>query len=299
MSRKHTPPFPPLNLTYTKNSLLSFFPPSLPYSSSPSLLFQLLPLSLPSSLSPSSSHPRSDDGLILVITSSDAYCSIVTFEPGELGTPLAKDKLPSPMRRQDVDGGERTCEVAKARKEGEAGKLGRKEDSPTVDKPKEKAAVAVKRDAKGKRRIQATMLESFTSPEHSNTHPTSPLSENISPSPPPGGQRSTSRPESTSSFQDQITSPKDGSSVLTTPPKNGSSVAVQPPPETKKPTEEKKPRRVQLVTLSTLSPKSCDSDSTSSHTHSSTMTPPPPADDISGSAGTGDKVEPMEVQIIE
>lgn len=221
----------------------------------------------------------------------------MTFEPGELGTPLAKDKLPSPMRRQNVDGGERTCEVAKARNEGEAGKLGRKEESPTVDKPKEKAAVAVKRDAKGKRRIQATMLKSFTSPEHSNTHPTSPLSENISPSPPPGGQRSTSRPESTSSFQEQTTPPKDGSSVLTTPP--NSIVAVQPPPETKKPTEEKKPRRVQLVTLSTLSPKSHDSDSTHSHTHSSTMTPPPPADDISGSAGTGDKVEPMEVQIIE
>ena len=239
----------------------------------------------------------------------------MTFEPGELGTPLAKQKLPSPMRWPEVGGGERTCEVAKAGRGGEAGRLDGREQSPTVDKTKDKAAAVVKRDAKGKRRIQATMIESFTSPEHLGTHPTSPLARDVSPSlpvHPPGGQRSTRKPEITSSPREQTTPPMGGTSEQTTPPmdgsseqathpKDGSSVAVQPP-EAKKPTSEKKPRRVQLVTLSTLSPKSRDSDSTSSHTHSSARTPPPPADDISGSTGTdsnGDKIEPMEVQIIE
>ena len=31
---------------------------------------------------------RSNDGLMLLVTSSDCYCSIITFEPNELGTPL-------------------------------------------------------------------------------------------------------------------------------------------------------------------------------------------------------------------
>lgn len=40
---------------------------------------------------------RSDNGLTLVITSSDCYCTIVSFDPNELGTPLLADKLPEAM----------------------------------------------------------------------------------------------------------------------------------------------------------------------------------------------------------
>ncbi len=37
---------------------------------------------------------RSNDGLILLITSSDCYCTVITFDSNELGVPLASDKLP-------------------------------------------------------------------------------------------------------------------------------------------------------------------------------------------------------------
>lgn len=35
-----------------------------------------------------------NDGLALVISSSDGYCSIVTFSPGEIGTPLSNEAIP-------------------------------------------------------------------------------------------------------------------------------------------------------------------------------------------------------------
>ena len=41
---------------------------------------------------------RSNDGLVLVVSSSDGYCSLIGFEPGELGQPLQQDKLPACMR---------------------------------------------------------------------------------------------------------------------------------------------------------------------------------------------------------
>ena len=41
---------------------------------------------------------RSSDGLVLTVASSDGYCSLIGFEPGELGQPLQSDKLPACMR---------------------------------------------------------------------------------------------------------------------------------------------------------------------------------------------------------
>ena len=44
---------------------------------------------------------RSDDGLILVVSSTDGYCSLVSFAEGELGTPYlatpASSAKPSPV----------------------------------------------------------------------------------------------------------------------------------------------------------------------------------------------------------
>lgn len=34
-------------------------------------------------------HCRSPDGNTLIMSSQDGYCSLVAFEPGELGTPFA------------------------------------------------------------------------------------------------------------------------------------------------------------------------------------------------------------------
>ncbi len=38
---------------------------------------------------------RSSNAEFLVVTSSDGYCSILSFEPGELGVPLSSEKLPA------------------------------------------------------------------------------------------------------------------------------------------------------------------------------------------------------------
>ena len=40
---------------------------------------------------------RSDDGLMLLVTSSDCYCSIITFEPGELGIALEEVVFPGTL----------------------------------------------------------------------------------------------------------------------------------------------------------------------------------------------------------
>lgn len=37
---------------------------------------------------------RSNDGLALIVSSSDGFCSIVTFSPGEIGTPLTSENMP-------------------------------------------------------------------------------------------------------------------------------------------------------------------------------------------------------------
>ena len=37
---------------------------------------------------------RSKDGLLLAISSSDGYCTIISFDENELGTPLVEEKHP-------------------------------------------------------------------------------------------------------------------------------------------------------------------------------------------------------------
>jgi len=42
---------------------------------------------------------RSEDGQILVVSSSDGYCTVVRFDSGELGVPLPNSELPVKARR--------------------------------------------------------------------------------------------------------------------------------------------------------------------------------------------------------
>ena len=39
----------------------------------------------------------SNDGLLLIVTSTDGYCSVIEFDEGELGTPLARSAYPSSL----------------------------------------------------------------------------------------------------------------------------------------------------------------------------------------------------------
>ena len=268
---------------------------------------------------------RSDDGLVLVLTSSDAYCSIVTFEPGELGVAVATEKLPASMKREDtakvngtgngatrrmvgssdkkIEEGMTTARESPDERSGSAGDgeeksnergiVEREEVNRVADGggagagPRESAAARVK---KGKRRIRTTLVESFTSPEKTPPH-----SPSLTPS------RKTTSTTLTETETRTVCSPRD-SADLSEDGSSFSTVASDGTPSstvtTKTPnsTREKKARRVQLVTLSTTPPQSHDSGST--HSLSPTQ-----AAVISCDTGdvdcNSDKIEPMEIQVIE
>ena len=253
---------------------------------------------------------RSDNGLVLVLTSSDAYCSIVTFEPGELGIAVATEKLPASMKREDtakvngatrrmVGSGDKKIEEGMPRespderngsagdgeeKSNERGLVEREEVNRVADGggagagPRESAAARVK---KGKRRIRTTLVESFTSPEKTPPH-----SPSLTPS------RKTAATMQTETETRTVCSPRDSADLS----EDGSSFSTlasdDTPSKTPNSTREKKARRVQLITLSTTPPQSQDSGST----HSLAAVINCETGDVDCSS---DKIEPMEIQVIE
>ena len=259
-----------------------------------------------------------------MLTSSDAYCSIVTFEPGELGVAVATEKLPASMKREDtakvngtgngttrrvvgdkkIEEGMSTARESPDERSGSAGDreeksnergiVEREEVNRVADGggagagPRESAAARVK---KGKRRIRTTLVESFTSPEKTPPH-----SPSLTPF------RKTASTTLTETETRTVCSPRDsadlsedGSSSFSTLASDGtpSSTLTAKTPNS---TGEKKARRVQLVTLSTTPPQSHDSGST--HSLSPTQ-----AAVISCDTGdvdcNSDIIEPMEIQVIE
>ena len=253
-----------------------------------------------------------------MVTSSDAYCSIVTFEPGELGVALPAEEYPSSMRpsvteshtskgtgtvdtkkladetkatiiprtsdtenditsTEGVIGGDVMTETHKEREmEGETKPSERAE--PTGAGVREEAAVGVKKDAKGKRRIRTTLVEPFSTPSLEKTPPSSataskpqPETENILSQDTVTAVDSSKRESLTNCETEDITSSQS---------------------MTESPAQEKKPRRVQLVRLSSLPPLSHDSES-QSHDQDSTHLCNPAQPPLVDSTCT-DKVEIME-----
>ena len=126
-----------------------------------------------------------------MVTSSDAYCSIVTFEPGELGIAMETENLPesknigTTVGAKDGEKNKLTEEVV-AKKKIVAGLIESGSDGGDVVKGRNPIVGSkvngdttgeVKEVAKGnKRRIQATLVKSFTSPSNSDlTHTSSSL----------------------------------------------------------------------------------------------------------------------------
>ena len=175
---------------------------------------------------------RSNDGHILAVTSSDGYCSLVTFHPGELGSPLEQDKLPSVITQHQC---KQPVEAAP----------GAKSPPPAQSGAKDRERAVSKDSAIKPRRIRPTTITSIGSPEEK--------------------QGSKSPSPSSSSTQKQLTSSQDahvGSTASTT-----KSPCVEGGiPSTKSPSAEvpqKKPsgpRRVNFVTLSSPAPKHSDSE---------------------------------------
>ena len=223
---------------------------------------------------------RSNDGLVLVITSSDAYCSIVTFDPGELGIALATEQIPKSMKRL-----EKTPENAARKSPGEMATENGPKMSVNLSKETKQMECSnwengvstagedsklgtttasrgggVKRDIKGKRRIHTTFMESFTSEMETKSPPnsTSSVPGNASPTQPRDETGKTSLSNSASTAD-----------VMDTSDTNSTSVNQISPSSCGK----KSPRRIQLVTLSpSVSPplqRSHDSDS-KSHDQDST-----------------------------
>ena len=214
---------------------------------------------------------RSNDGLTLVITSSDGYCSLVYFELGELGTPLPQDQLPPVISKQNN------------RQDGPA-----LVTSPPTQQPSEPpqapthSITELKPNILKPRRIRPTTITSFTSPEaetkkaeRSSRSPTPLVGANTSPLSSQGKTRS---PNGTKTSED----------VTETPGKKSPGLA---------------PRRVNFVTLTTFSsPPRHKQESLGEWVNPETGQPclseqEPPQGKTSSPAETGD--EPMEVQIIE
>lgn len=233
-----------------------------------------------------------------MITSSDAYCSIVTFEPGELGVALLAEEYPSTMRPSEtVSHAVKGTETTKMANETKAmtvasvsipgndiastdGAIGREVMTgthreremegeaklsdgagPTDAGSRGEAAVGVQRDAKGKRRIQTTLVESFSTPLFEKN-------------PPSSAAASKPQPETESRLsQDTATAVDCSPSPINCVTENITS--LQSMAESRG--QDKKPRRVQLVTLSSLPPLSHDSESQShdqDSTHLCNLTPP-------------------------
>ena len=99
---------------------------------------------------------RSNDGLTLVITSSDGYCTVVCFEPGELGTPLPTDQLPPVVLKQQKENHQQEMVTSV---------------SPTTQQPSKSPQAATSAVSEPKvnilkpRRIRPTIIASFSSPE--------------------------------------------------------------------------------------------------------------------------------------
>lgn len=277
---------------------------------------------------------RSEDGLVLVITSSDAYCSIVTFEPGELGVPMATEALPESMKKakslsettrvskspnengkKQISNGKGTEQVKKIDgKDYTADKRSpTAADSPTSTVSEEVVAVSGgggggeggskeerreggRREAKGKRRITTTLMASFASPS-SSERPLEQRPVNTSSEKPEPLQPD--NPSSTSSPEQQQPVIAREETRLTgqtssTPPTGDDSRATSNSPT-------KKPRRIQFQTLS----QNSDSNSKPEREMATETLPSPPGscDLVSKSCDPGSAhsttVEPMDVQTVE
>ena len=99
---------------------------------------------------------RSNDGLTLVITSSDGYCTVACFEPGELGTPLPTDQLPPVVLKQQKEKQQQELVTSV---------------TPTAQQPSKSPQAATSAVSEPKvntlkpRRIRPTIVASFSSPE--------------------------------------------------------------------------------------------------------------------------------------
>ena len=251
---------------------------------------------------------RSDDGLVLVVTSSDAYCSIVTFDPDELGTPLETENLPDSMKLyKNADRAKKTNDGHKtvARSTEERSPDAKRRDEGVVNG---EAVGAVHRVGSSKvggggggsvcggagegvrevvkekrRRINTTMVESFTSPSSEMKrcvdHTPSPLTPAASTDtsttrPPPDNE---TRQTSLTSISDN-----DAAAVATSDRENGTAMTCPG----------KKPRRIQLETLSSAPLQS-------SHDSEPVSRDLDPAHLIKTPLSVGDNVEPMDVPTSE
>ena len=235
---------------------------------------------------------------MLVITSSDAYCSIVTFDPGELGVAMATEDLPDSMKKSKMKkdgvtsaidrGRDSTPHSERKMNKKKAANDSNEKRSPTAAESETDRATEAGGDgdggggkeAKGKRRVMTTLVESFPSP---------------SPTPPPEKTHPQPTPSPTSPRQpakEETGSTGSTSSAAAAGEDTGSSNSA-----------EKKPRRINFETLSLTSESSyppssppqqgsCDPESKSrdpSSTHSLNIIDKTPSNGV----------EPMNVQTVE
>lgn len=100
---------------------------------------------------------RSSDGQFLVVSSSDGYCSILSFEPGELGVPLSPDKLPLPLTATQQASDTEMLQLAENTKTSPPAVVTQKEPFPSSAEQKVNVVKP--------RRIRPTPIASHCSPD--------------------------------------------------------------------------------------------------------------------------------------
>jgi hypothetical protein len=229
----------------------------------------------------------SEDGLVLVITSSDAYCSIVTFEPGELGVVIATEDLPESMKKSNtvsetkkngipllkspVENGRKSAGSGDAIEEGKMNETEALTEPRATENLRSVKACGGnseggRSEVKGKRRIATTLMETFSSPASTSsnekpltqsTNNTSIATEKTQPVIQPDSRSSSTSPEQPATVETRLTA---GQTSFTTARQASGEKETSKSPE-------KKPRRIQFQTLSQNS-------NLSSENESQTETPP-------------------------
>lgn len=126
---------------------------------------------------------RSRDGSFLAVSSTDGYCSFLSFSPGELGTPL-KEPPALEVFAPNNGGEKKGKKVARTSSPGTqppgsavtpTSQTGSGKDAPPVTPPEEKKSTPSAKSKTQPRRITLNTLEGWGKPSSSKTtapHPT-------------------------------------------------------------------------------------------------------------------------------
>ncbi len=255
-----------------------------------------------------SSLLRSNDGRFLVVSSSDGYCSILSFDPGELGVPLSPEKLPPPLANTQTQSKPEVDTLPQTTPSPPLAVRAEKDSPPVCS-----ATGGHKGNSVKPRRIRPTIIAAFSSPdkqtkEVSGCEDKSNEGNGSLPVTPVVDHPSSASPQHPPATSDSVP-------AIATPSTEDAEVKQNSTSDTSQQSSSSvTPRRVNFVTLSSTplvsastlktSPTAVESEHSSVDTDPLRMSPKTGQTysrrvEGEGEGGKSEGEEPMEVQIIE